>query len=476
MSTPATEPLVQLADLNVDLAGRRILHDLNWRLPRGEHWALVGPNGSGKSSLLRLIRGELVPRSGGRRTWHLNGHTTASAIVARERIALVSAEAQNRYGRDTWGQSVRDAVAAGLRGERFLYGDITTDEAARVEEVVARVDLSDLAERRPGTLSQGELRRMMIAQALVSRPEVLLLDEITSGLDAASRDRLRELLDDLSTDVTLVCAAHRPEDLPSCVGRAARLQDGRIIWTGPAAELSLRRRQAAMTRPAAVAEPLVEIRGADLIVDGQTLLHDLTWTIHAGEHWRVVGPNGAGKSTLLRLLYADLRPALGGSITWFGRPGLVPVWDIRAGIGYVTDRVQIEYDGSETVEDVVGSGFRHGVGLFQPLTPPQRERVAAAMVDWRLEPLRGRRFGHLSQGQARRVLLARALVHRPRLLLLDEALDGLDPAAADELGERLAGLAAEGLTLVQVTHHDADRVPVAHRVLRLDRGRAVIDR
>src|SRR5690606_7757526 len=114
----------------------------------------------------------------------------------------------------------------------------------------------------------------------------------------------------------------------------------------------------------------------------------------------------------------------------------------------VSDRVQIEYDGGETVEDVVGSGFRHGVGLFQPLTPAQRERVAAAMVDWRLEPLRGRRFGHLSQGQARRVLLARALVHRPRLLLLDEALDGLDPAAADELGERLARLAADGLTLV----------------------------
>ncbi|MCC7492783.1 MAG: ATP-binding cassette domain-containing protein [Fimbriimonadaceae bacterium] len=466
---PPAPPLIEVTRLDLRRGGRTVLRELTWRLERGRHWAILGGNGAGKSSFLAALRGDLRPAPGaGSVTWWLAGQPTTMPALARPRVALVAAERQQQLGREEWAQSGRELVAAGLFGERFLYRPPTAAQWQRVDRLLAELALTDLAARDPRTLSQGETRRLLLAQALVAEPAVLLLDEPVAGLAAAARRELLALLDRAAARASLVCAAHRAEDLPACLTDVARIVDGRLV---PAALP-----RAVPTPPrapdAAPGEPLLELAGVTVCLHWQPVLHDLQWTVRRGEQWRVTGGNGAGKSTLLRLLHAELWPALGGQMRWFGRPRW-PVWELRRRIGYLSPDLQTRYDGGESVAAVVGSGFTASVGLVRQLTAVEQQQVDQALATWDLAALRQRPLYQLSNGQARRALLARALVGRPELLLLDEALDGLDAATLALAHRELLAAAAAGATLVQVSHHDGDLVPLATQELTLAAGRIV---
>lgn len=218
--------------------------------------------------------------------------------------------------------------------------------------------------------------------------------------------------------------------------------------------------------------PLVEIHDAQVVRDGRTILHVDSLSFHEGEHVCILGPNGAGKSTLIRLLTRDVRPIareapsvlLRGRATW-------DLFEARRLFGVVSELIQADHRRSFTVRDVVLSGFFGSVGLYRRAeVTSEMERAADALLEYLgISELADRAMDTLSTGEARRALIARALVHDPALLVFDEPTYGLDPSGTYHFLALLRRLASER-TLVIVTHHVSDIIPEIERVVMLKDG------
>ena len=219
--------------------------------------------------------------------------------------------------------------------------------------------------------------------------------------------------------------------------------------------------------------PLLEMDDVSVVRDGRPLLDDVSLAVRRGEHTAILGPNGSGKSTLVRLIARQLYPtpdAQGriGSIRIFGQ-ALWDVFELRRRLGIVSPALQNDLAGEEPLEafDAVVSGFFASRGLWrQEATPTMRRDAEEALRRMGADHLAGRSLATLSTGEARRVLIARALVHRPEALLLDEPCGGLDPVARQDFLEALSAVARSGVTLVLVTHHVEEILPeIGHLVL-----------
>lgn len=213
--------------------------------------------------------------------------------------------------------------------------------------------------------------------------------------------------------------------------------------------------------------------------DGRTILHVPHLDLYRGEHVAILGPNGAGKSTFIGLLTRDVLPLFAEDpppVRFMGRTR----WDLfeaRRLLGVVSHDLQETHDRPLRVTDVVASGFFGSVGLWHGAEPSagQRARVAELLALLGIEDLAERRMDTLSTGEARRALIARALVHDPEVLVLDEPCAGLDPHAAYHVREALSRLAHAGHTLVLVTHHVEDIVPEVGRVIMMRDAGVVAD-
>jgi iron complex transport system ATP-binding protein len=233
------------------------------------------------------------------------------------------------------------------------------------------------------------------------------------------------------------------------------------------------------------ASPVLELRGATVVLGGGRVLDALTLTVPAGEHTAILGPNGAGKSTLIRLLTLQHYPLAADNgipaIRIFGRERW-DVFELRAQLGIVSadlhDRfVHGNVAGQITALDAVVSGFFASQGLFanHRVTPSMRAAAVAALERVAAGHLAAKTLDAVSTGEARRVLIARALVHNPRALLLDEPTRGLDLTARDQFLERVRALARERITILLVTHHIEEIIPEIGRVILLRRGRIAAD-
>jgi molybdate transport system ATP-binding protein len=221
-------PLIELTHADVWLAGRRVLHDVTWRLMTGEHWLVTGANGSGKSSFLRLLHGQLRPALGGSVAWPALGNPR-DVWELRRQVAWVSAELQAAYRYPT---TVRACVASGFTSSVGATRRPTPEEARRVEELLDELELRSLAERLLSTLSYGQARRALLGRLLANRPRVLLLDEPSEGLDAPMAELLNTTLERVAADGTqLVCASHLATHR-SHFTHELTLAEGRVVRAG----------------------------------------------------------------------------------------------------------------------------------------------------------------------------------------------------------------------------------------------------
>jgi iron complex transport system ATP-binding protein len=235
-----------------------------------------------------------------------------------------------------------------------------------------------------------------------------------------------------------------------------------------------------------VGAPLLELFNATVVLGGARILDALTLSIEVGEHTAVLGPNGAGKSTLMKLLTLQLYPLPTADdarppIRVFGQDR----WDVfalRSQLGIVSadlhDRfVHGNSNGTITGLDAVLSGFFASQGVFahQRVTDVMRREASEALEAMGVAHLEGAMLDTMSTGEARRVLIARALVHNPRALVLDEPTRGLDLVAQHEFMEEVRGIARRGTTIILVTHHVEEIIPEIGRVILLQRGRVTCD-
>lgn len=469
-------PLIALERVNVHLTGRHVLKDVSWSLRSGEHWAFVGPNGSGKSTLLRVIAGtQWIDHDGGVRTYSPDGKHLDAVARAATWIRHVSAEQHERYARLDLPLAGRAVVESGFDDSVYVARALGDAPSRRVDALIDRFELGAFAERPLRELSSGQIRRLLIARALVREPRVLILDEFTNGLDKPARREVLAFLDRIADSATLIVASHRIDDFPAAIAHTATVRDGAISAAGPGrppARGLVRTVREAAADAHAQAATLIRFRHAD-VYRGETLvLRDVNWQLRAGEHTAIRGANGAGKTTFAGLIAGTIAPATGAHVVRFGQTEPFDIWTLKERIAHVSDDLQIAYDRGETVEAVIASGFPSSIGLLREPNPAQRAAVSELIERIGLESLRGRTFTHLSFGERRKVLIARSLVRRPQVFILDEIWNGLDGAFRRALRLLLANMTNAGTTLVAIAHdEDDDIVALTPRVCTIEHGR-----
>jgi iron complex transport system ATP-binding protein len=217
--------------------------------------------------------------------------------------------------------------------------------------------------------------------------------------------------------------------------------------------------------------PILTLDRVSLVRDGRRILHDVSFTVRPGEHWAVIGKNGAGKSFLLRMICGEHFPTTGTIEVLGKRFGEYDLWKLKVHIGVVSDQLQARYHPDERGEDIVLSGFFASIGLYDRVTQSMREKAAGLLEHLAIRHLRHRRFDQMSHGEQRRLLIARALVLDPALLILDEPCTGLDIASREEFLKALSAVTRSGVSLLLVTHHLEEIIPEINHVLFLKDGR-----
>jgi molybdate transport system ATP-binding protein len=475
-------PLLELRGATVLAHGKRLFPKTSWAIQPGEHWAIVGPNGSGKSALALAVAGEML-LVGGDVVCPAEGAVAhVSFADQRQLVAPYSHYLQGRY---------ESCGVDGAPAARTTVGRLDS----RRRSLLARLGLLGLLDRALPLLSNGEARKLLIARALFSEPRLLVLEEPLMGLDRASRVELRRVVREaarLGTTILLVTA--RSEDVIPPVRKVLCVRGGRIVARGTRRDLlagrlvgaagdgqqgrsrrarsRLSRRQ--VGRAPSVGKPIVEMRGVRVEYDGVRVLDGVDWTIRSGENWALVGPNGSGKTTLLSLILADNPQAYANDVRFLGRPrgDGVSIWEVKAACGHVSPEMQIQDAAGASAFEVIVSGLFDSVGLYSTPTARQLRAARAWARSLGVTRLLGRDFASLSEGECRLVLIARALVKRPRLLVLDEPCHGLDDAHRARVREIVERVGRAGRCSILYVTHDPGELPscVSH-VLRLERGR-----
>ncbi len=225
-------------------------------------------------------------------------------------------------------------------------------------------------------------------------------------------------------------------------------------------------------------QSILELCNATVFRGQHRVFDNLSLAFSAGEHVAILGPNGAGKTTLLKLLTREISPVVrdGASIKIFGEER-VNIWQLREKIGVVSHEFQARYEAIATGLDVVLSAFFGSVGIHQhnTVSDEQVQKAEAALAEFHINDLRDRQFLQLSTGQQRRLLLARATIHNPQVVVFDEPTSSLDVSAAFQMLRDMRTLSAQGTTIILVTHHIHEIIPDIQRVVILEHGKVSFD-
>lgn len=466
-------PVISLRAGVVGDSARRLAAPLDFELREGEHLAVIGPNGAGKTILLQTVIGRLFLRSGTLSFRFRDGSGSPSRNIRY--VTFSDAYGMGEYYQQRWNSS--DIEGLPTVSERF---------AGRMPQgrVFDLLGLSGMWDKRVAMLSTGELRKLHIASILADSPQVLVLENPYIGLDAASRDMVTEMLTTLAGSgcVSIVLAVASPCDIPDFITGVYEVRDMVCGKKRDRAEFLVSVKDA-LSEPLpepvlpykgdcepAMSEEVISMRGVTVRYGGRTILGGVDWTVMRGEKWSLSGANGSGKSTLLSLVCADNPQAYSQDMSLFGRRRGTgeSIWDIKKRIGYLSSEMHRSYMRDISAVDIVASGFFDTVGLYVRPSEHHRTQCEAWFDIFGLGDLRDRSFIKLSFGQQRMLLLARALVKNPELLILDEPLHGLDPRNKSLALSVIDAYAAQtGRTLIYVTHYRQELPSCINRFLHL---------
>ena len=321
-------------------------------------------------------------------------------------------------------------------------------------------------------LSSGELRKFLIVRSLLNHPRILILDNPFIGLDAASRDVLVHLLQQMAKldNVQVILLLSNPDDIPEMITHVLPVYNrtpyppqtradfmGRTdllahLFPGYSGDISL----PASDKEPSTHEVTFRMEHVSIKYGRRTILKELDWEVKNGEKWALFGPNGAGKSTLLSLIYADNPQSYANTLYLFDRKrgSGESIWDIKKRIGYVSPEMHLFYMENVPTLNIVGSGFFDSIGLYRKCTEEQQSIALAWMRVFGIEELKDRSFLTLSSGEQRLALLARAFVKDPDLIILDEPLHGLDISNKRKAARIIEQFCERpGKTLIYVTHY-----------------------
>lgn len=479
-------PFLTTDRLSVILNGKKILSDISLNVGNNEHWAITGPSGSGKTTLIHTLAGRHF----------FSGQLHFGTAAVKPKIVVVDQQHRFKnlsntsdfYYQQRYNSSdAEDAltVAGTLALENF---PAILSSGIQTKQLPELVHIEALLHKPLIQLSNGENKRLQIAKAILQQPDLLILDNPFTGLDVEGRQSLNTIFATLAASGIQLLLVTAPSEIPPVITHVAVLEAGRLTGTHTASEFAkaatpthslfkINKKQLQDLKQTgyhhfeyAIKMIDVNVRYAD-----KHVLKNINWQVKRGEHWAVSGPNGAGKSTLLSLVTGDNAKAYANQIYLFDkRRGTgESIWDIKKKIGYVSPEMHLYFDFNATCFETIASGLFDSIGLFRKLTEEQKEMVGKWMELLHLQDVGNKRLSSLSTGQQRYILLARALVKNPPLLILDEPCQGLDAEHVEQFKEVVNEICLLfDTTLLYVSHYKHEIPECVTRFLQIENGEA----
>lgn len=445
----------------------RLNSPIDFSLVEREPLTICGSNGSGKSLFAGLLTG----------AFPLQVKVDENKVGAY----IFNKDARGHIRSITF-NDVYGATPPAYYQQRWNHGDDMTfplvsevlRENAVHKELIASLfealDIDSLLNKRVNQLSSGELRRFQLARTLKDLPSVLVVDNPYIGLDVETRNKLTNVLKKLSEKIVLILVVCRPTDIPEFIHRVIHVEAKTIFETTRKEEVincsTCSKKSSSNRIPKSnghnyqdipIGEPLVELSNINLSYGERVIFKNLNLTIKSGEKWAITGSNGAGKTTLLSLLLADNPISYALNIKLFGkrRGSGESIWDIKKRIGYISPEIFSTYKKPLSVLRILSSGLHDTIGLYHKPTQ-EEENVCKEWLDcFEATYLTNRQYLELSHGEQRLILLIRAFVKSPQLLILDEPFHGLDNVWCQKAKDIICRYvnADKKRTLIMVSHY-----------------------
>ena len=468
--------VIKVSDLSVSIHSKLIFKDLSFELQQGRNYAVVGPSGSGKTTLLRCLAGQCFYKG---------------YVQVTPGSSIVFVEQQHHFKN-------LSNTSTFYHQQRFNSAD--TEDAITVQEyfedetgpvktkILDLLGINKLLDRRLIQLSKGENKRVQLAGALLQQPDILLLDNPLLGLDVETRGLVSIMLESISkTGITIIMITGATL-IPDFINEVWELKNnglqkvdrGNLIKASRTLVREVQLDTQLLSKLTPVEDndftTVVKMKKVHIQYGDKVILDGVNWEVKKGERWALSGPNGAGKSTLLSLINADNPQAYANEIYLFDkrRGRGESIWDIKKRIGHVSPELHLYFDFSSLAFEVVASGLFDTIGLFKALTEDQVERVKRWIKLLNIEDISNQRLTNLPLGKQRLVLLARALVKNPPLLLLDEPVQGLDEEQSVLFKNIIQQLCEHSdKSLIYVTHLKEEIPSCVTRFIRLEEGKRV---
>lgn len=466
--------IIEVANGVTRIEAYRMNEPVTVSIPSDEPLAIIGENGSGKSLLVDILTGA-HPLWGTEVKYDFTPsvHKKVSENIKTVTFRDAYGNATGTYYQQRWNQwDVGDSNTV----EEVLSNVAASKDIS--EELNRILGLEDLLHKKMIMLSSGELRKVQLAEVLQCEPRLVILDNPYIGLDANARQQVSEFLARVSQMGTtmIIVVVSRIKDIPYFINKVLPVENRKVlpiadkdtfvkrfneekVCDREKTDESIRKIFDLPDAATGTDDEIIRCEDVKISYGNRTILKNFNWSVKRGEHWALSGENGAGKSTLLSLVCADNPQAYACNISLFGfkRGCGESIWDIKKKIGYVSPEMYRSYKKNLPAVDIVASGLHDSVGLYKRVTDEEREKVLFWMNIFGVGSLAQRPYLQLSSGEQRMLLLVRAFVKDPELLVLDEPFHGLDEhrrmlarAVIDAFCKR------KGKTLIMVTHYEEE--------------------
>lgn len=544
--------LISINNCRIENSKETLIQNINWTYESGQAWLVIGPNGGGKAEFLNALANEAgirfvgnekneVDRPLNQSTWKagdrpLNQSKSSYFSSFEKSVEIVSLEKAAKIIEEERINDESDYVEGGIdhgRSGRIFISQSLDDSIKKnssLPEFAKRLEkdpsiklcgIEKILDRGLKYMSTGEIRRTLLARALISGKKLLILSDPFAGLDKESRTILLEFFNSITERQIkkpennsfphIILAMERWNEIPENISHVIEFSNKEISFCGCKEDYLKKLNQSdknhltekkelkdsfyeiiqttskgensegtvlsksstsERTDLSASSKILVEMKNVNVGWGDNRVLKNINWKLFEGNHWLIRGPNGSGKTTFLELITGDNQQVYSNEIYMFGkkRGSGESIWDIKKNLGIVSYRMHVEYRmlGGTSLQNVIISGLRDSIGLYGKASDLEISTAKKWLALAKLQDRADENFGNLSYGEQRAVLILRAVVKSPKILILDEPCHGLDENYRFKILELLELIAEQKTTtLLHVTHDPSEMLKCEKHILEL---------